>query len=153
MKRGCPLLCILTSKHMLAHVFAWSKTMKNIWKSWKKYLFHHACERLMKKILHAPYIILFYDFSMLFINCDHANACVKHAFALAKYTTPRFLCCFFFFLDLTDSLFFLFAFFLWIWLRQFVHDKNEKMGTRPCISLAMNFGSFWLLISRLSRFT
>ena len=35
------LLCILTSKSMLPHAFAWSKTMKNIWKSWKKYLFHN----------------------------------------------------------------------------------------------------------------
>ena len=26
-----PVLCILTSEHMLAHAFAWSKMMKNIW--------------------------------------------------------------------------------------------------------------------------
>ena len=41
------LLCISTSERMLAHVFAWSKTMKNIGKWWKKYFFHHAHERLM----------------------------------------------------------------------------------------------------------
>ena len=35
------LLCIWTSKRMLAHAFAWSKT---IWV--RKYLFHHAYERL-----------------------------------------------------------------------------------------------------------
>ena len=29
------MLCILTSKRMLAHAFSWSKTMKNIQKSWK----------------------------------------------------------------------------------------------------------------------
>ena len=40
------MLCISTSKRMLAHVFAWLKTVKNIWKLWKKYLFHHVHERL-----------------------------------------------------------------------------------------------------------
>ena len=33
------MLCILTSKHMLAHEFAWLKTMENIWKSWKSTFF------------------------------------------------------------------------------------------------------------------
>ena len=31
------MLCISTSKRMLAHAFAWSKTIENIRKSWKKY--------------------------------------------------------------------------------------------------------------------
>ena len=34
----CKMLCILTSKCMLAHVFAWSKTMKNAWKLSTKYV-------------------------------------------------------------------------------------------------------------------
>ena len=42
-------MCILTSERTLAHAFAWSKTMENIQKSWKKYLFHLAYERLVKK--------------------------------------------------------------------------------------------------------
>ena len=33
------LLCISTSKRMLAHAFTWLKTMKYIWKSWKKWFF------------------------------------------------------------------------------------------------------------------
>ena len=37
-----PLLCISATKRMLAHAFAWSKTIKNIQKSGRKYLFHNA---------------------------------------------------------------------------------------------------------------
>ena len=33
------LLCISTRECMLAHAFAWSKTIKNIWKSWKSTFF------------------------------------------------------------------------------------------------------------------
>ena len=36
------MLCISTTKRMLAHAFAWSKMIKNIWKWVKKNLFHHA---------------------------------------------------------------------------------------------------------------
>ena len=43
----CLVLCILTSECMLAHAFAWSKTMENIQKSWKKCLFHYTHERFM----------------------------------------------------------------------------------------------------------
>ena len=38
---GAYMLCILTSKCMLAHAFAWSKTIKKIGKLWKRYFFHH----------------------------------------------------------------------------------------------------------------
>ena len=41
------MLCISTSKRMLAHAFTWSKMMKIIGKLWKKYLFHHAHKRRM----------------------------------------------------------------------------------------------------------
>ena len=43
------VLSISTSKRMLAHAFAWLKTIENTRKCIKKYLFHHAHERLTKK--------------------------------------------------------------------------------------------------------
>ena len=70
------MLCISTSKCMLAHAFAWSKTIENIQKSWS--------------FLHAPYMSLSYAwwkryFFMLFKSffyhfwpCERMH---KHAFA------------------------------------------------------------------------
>ena len=40
------MLCVLTSKLMLANAWTWSKKMKNTQKSTRKYLFHFAQERL-----------------------------------------------------------------------------------------------------------
>ena len=63
------LLCISTSERMLAHAFAWLKTIENIRKLTKNYLFHHVHERLMRgSCVHFPI------FSIVF---DHANACAS----------------------------------------------------------------------------
>ena len=43
------VLCISTSKCMLAHAFTWSQTMKNAWKLSKNYFFHHMHERLTQE--------------------------------------------------------------------------------------------------------
>ena len=70
------LLCISTSKCMLAHAFTWSKTIKNIQKSWKKSFF----------FMSQPYMSLsyarwkryfFYDFGMFLIIFNHVNACTS----------------------------------------------------------------------------
>ena len=42
------MLCISTSKRMLAHTFTWLKSTENIEKWWKKYLLLHTHERLRK---------------------------------------------------------------------------------------------------------
>ena len=63
----CLLLCILTSKHMLAHAFAWSKTIKNIQKCVKKVfliVFDHAkaCASMHFLVkIHNNYHFCFYS--------------------------------------------------------------------------------------------
>ena len=47
---------------MLAHAFAWSKTIKNAIKLSKKIFFHHAYERLMKG-LHAQACVRWWKFT------------------------------------------------------------------------------------------
>ena len=82
--------------------FAWSKTIKNIRKSWKKYLFLHAHERLTKKNEEKLYVSLLcasraHDEKgtfLLIFKCfwsfatmqTHAQACVRWS----KYTTFNF---------------------------------------------------------------
>ena len=51
------LLCISTSKCMLAHAFAWLKMIKNIQKSWKKYISHQTHKRLMKKNKEKSFLV------------------------------------------------------------------------------------------------
>ena len=75
-KKIACLLCISTSERMLAHAFTWSKTTKNIQKLGKKYLFHHAHERLTKLIFEC-----FWSFLTM---RTHAQACIYWS----KYTTP-----------------------------------------------------------------
>ena len=41
------VLCISTSKRMLAHVFKWSKTIKNAWKILKTFFFLQVHKRFM----------------------------------------------------------------------------------------------------------
>ena len=70
MLRLC-VLCILTSKHMLVHVFAWPKTIKNK-KNKKNYFFHYAYKTL-------TYVRL---------NQASTQAMPSHAFKAAQLKTP-----------------------------------------------------------------
>ena len=60
------MLCILSSKIMLAHAFTWSKMMKNAFNCSKSYFFHHA------------YVsVVFNNIKAFSINFDHANTCYQ----------------------------------------------------------------------------
>ena len=86
---------------MLAHAFAWSKNMKNIWKSsvnqllgvtpncWPTNFFLHfsSC------VLYEPLVniikkVLFHNFWMFFIIFDHVNV-VQPCVRWSKYTTDN----------------------------------------------------------------
>ena len=75
------VLCILTSERMLAHAFAWSKTIKNIQKPQKV---------PFSSYVRVAYVMLMKkkdDFWMFSIIFDHANACI----CWSKYTTQEAL--------------------------------------------------------------
>ena len=84
------VLCILTSKCMLAHAFTRSKTMKNMEKWWKKYLFQlflcFSSWALHEPLVHIKEKVLFHHFWKFLIIFDHANVCAS-MHLLAKYTT------------------------------------------------------------------